>query len=202
MERRTSSAPAHTDPVVTGAFERIRTDFPWASQLVLESHLTLLRASAVYAEVLAQGYGDLGLSSSRFNLLWLLYRTEGHRLSIGGLADHIGITAPSVMKMVQLLEKEGWVETAKGTSDRRVTFTELSTEGEKRFAALLDQTLRRWEAMWKGLDDGEKTVLISLLAKLRGSLLSTFLGSAGLAAFRAGRRAPSEDAGTHGGDRA
>ena len=182
---------ARVDPVVTGAFEKVRDDFPWASQLVVESHLTLLRANAVYAEVLSQSYGELGLSTARFNLLWLLYRTEGKKLSIGGLADYIGITAPSVMKMVQLLESEGWLKTAKGTSDRRVTFAELSESGEPRFTALLHETLRRWENMWEGLDDQEKGVLISLLAKLRASLLSRYLGEAGLAAFRAGRGSPA-----------
>jgi DNA-binding MarR family transcriptional regulator len=132
-------------------------------------------------------YAELGLSIPRFNLLWVLYRSEGKRLSIGGLADNMGISTPSVMTMVQALESEEWLVTAKGTADRRVTFAELSGHCEQRFAAILQAMLQRWDSLWSCLSDQEQESLMSLLAKLRSSLLQEYIGESGLAAFRATR---------------
>jgi MarR family 2-MHQ and catechol resistance regulon transcriptional repressor len=173
------------DPVVGSVIERVRHDFPRVSELAVESHLTFLRANAVYGETLNHLYEQLGLSRSRFNLLWVLYRSEGRRLSIGGLADHMGIKAPTVMRMVQTLDSETWVRTRKGTTDRRVTFAELTEEGELRFAQLLRQALHLWEDVWSELTDDEKSNLVRVLARLRASLLRRYLGESGLAAFRA-----------------
>jgi DNA-binding MarR family transcriptional regulator len=191
LDEPTSGVGQSPDSVVATVIDRVREDFPSVSELAVESHLTFLRATAVYSETLDLLYDQLGLSRSRFNLLWILYRTEGRRLSIGGLADNIGITAPSVMKMVQTLEAENWVTTVKGTTDRRVTFVDLTPTGRARFADFLRQGIRLWEDIWSEVADNDQVQLVKTLATLRRSLLRRYLGGDGLAAFRARQHEPT-----------
>jgi DNA-binding MarR family transcriptional regulator len=170
--------------------ERVAIDFPWASPDAVKAHITLLRASAVYSETLAKLYGEIGLSTSRFNLLWLLYRTDGKRLSIGALADYMGITLPSITRTVNTLVADGWLYTEKGVADRRVTFVEPTPEGEARFAEVLGRVIQFWQDMWSDVSPEDVEALVEVMSGLRSRLLSRFLGVSGLAVLRAGQHQP------------
>lgn len=172
------------DATVEATLRQIKDEFPWATESGVASHMTLLRAEAVYAATIGELYQGFGLSAPRFNLLWLLYRTENSRLTISDLAAYLGVTIPSILRMVQTLDNEGWLRTVRANSDRRVTFVDLTEVGRERFKKVLPQAVTVWEQLWSALDEDEKHHLNHILAKLRRSLLYRFIGEEGLAAFR------------------
>jgi hypothetical protein len=60
--------------------------------------------------------------------------------------------------------------------DRRVVLVQLTEQGKADFAAILPRAAAIWSDVWSGLSLGEKETLSHVLAKLRLSLLSRYIG--------------------------
>ena len=180
------------DPTVANTVARVLDQHPSAREHTIESHMPLLRAHAVYSAALAARYREFDLSTGRFNLLKLLYQSDPEALTISQIAAYLGISAPSALRMVQVLEGESWLRSKKSPSDRRVTFVEFTPDGRARFDQVLPRVLSIWEDLWSGLSEEESQVLTGLLARLRSDLLARYIGEQGLAAFRAAEQQQPE----------
>lgn len=60
-------------------------------------------------------------------------------LTLGALADHEGVSAPSITKIIGILEDDGLVERRPDPSDRRVSFVSTTAKG----AGLVEESRRR-----------------------------------------------------------
>jgi DNA-binding MarR family transcriptional regulator len=173
-----------TDAIVLKTMELLREDVPQLDPTSVEAHMTLFRAYGVFFAAVSSRYEDLGLSHSRFNMLRWLYHAEDQRLSMTELGARLEASVPNVIRMVQALEADGWVRRIEGTEDRRVRFVQLTEEGRERFRLLLPRAVDIWEEVWSGLTGEEMEMLSHLLAKLRVSLLSRYLGSDDLVTYK------------------
>jgi MarR family transcriptional regulator, 2-MHQ and catechol-resistance regulon repressor len=72
---------------------------------------------------------DHGLTINDFECLLMLARAEDRRLRRVDLAEQLILTASGVTRLLDGLEKEGWVDRAACASDRRVTYAVLTDEG-------------------------------------------------------------------------
>jgi DNA-binding MarR family transcriptional regulator len=168
-----------TDRTVQVAIEQALAEVPSADQLAIEAHMTLWRAHNVYAASLTQAYEALGLSIPRFNMLRWLYQSPGHKRSITELGAYLDASAPNVTRMVKALEELGWVRRVSAAGDRRVVLVELVDKGKEDFAKLFPKALDIWSEVWSGLSLQEKATLSHVLAKLRLSLLTRYIGPEG-----------------------
>jgi hypothetical protein len=66
-------------------------------------------------------------------------------------------------------------------------FVELTPEGQRRFRTVLPPVIRLWEEVQSGLSTEEQQMLSHLLAKLRVSLFSRYIGK-DLVAYRIAAR--------------
>ena len=173
-----------SDAVVLRTLERLRSEVPDLDPTAIEAHMTLFRAYGVFQAAVSTRYEELGLSHSRFNMIRWLYHAEDSRLTMTELGARLEASVPNVIRMVQALENDGWVKRVEGTEDRRVRFVELTEEGRARFSLILPKALQIWEEVWSGMSHEEMEMLSHLLAKLRVSLLSRYLGSDDLLSYR------------------
>ena len=60
-------------------------------------------------------------------------------LTLGALAEHEGVSAPSITKVLSILEEDGLVERRPDSSDRRVSFVTTTPKG----VALVEESRRR-----------------------------------------------------------
>ena len=180
------------DASVQRLLAKILATMPDADASALEAHHTLHRAHNVYQAALDQRLASFPLSTPRFNLLKVMYQTDPERLTISQVSGALLVSVPSALRMVGILEAEGWVRTTRSESDRRVTYVTFSDEGRKRFESLLPATVDIWEDLWTGLSPTERSILSYLLAKLRQDLLERYIGEDGLIAYRSSR--PGESA--------
>jgi DNA-binding MarR family transcriptional regulator len=130
-------------------------------------------------------------------LRWL-YHSPGHKRSITELGAYLDASAPNVTRMVKALEELGWVRRVSSTGDRRVVLVELVEKGQEDFARLFPKALDIWSDIWSGLSIQEKATLSHVLAKLRLSLLTRYIGPEGffphmLRRQRRSRRSKSTD---------
>lgn len=113
---------------------------------------------------------DLGLSRAQWVLMAALYRSDD--VNQGQLAELLGVAPISVGRMVDRMERDGWVRRAAVPGDRRAYRVELTTKARRlrpRLRRLADETER--EAL-DGLGVAERRLLLAALVKVRASLLA------------------------------
>jgi DNA-binding MarR family transcriptional regulator len=99
----------------------------------VEAWINLLRGqSAATRAVNAQLVTDHGLTINDFECLLLLARADERRLRRVDLAEQLILTASGVTRLLDGLEREGWVDRANCATDRRVTYAVLTDEGYRK----------------------------------------------------------------------
>jgi DNA-binding MarR family transcriptional regulator len=166
-----------TDRTVQTVIEHCRKEVPTADEPAIEAHMTLARPQRLRRHA----YPGLQRSAfdTRFNMLRWLYHSPGNKRSITELGAYLDASAPNVTRMVKALEEAKWVRRVSSPGDRRVVLVELTEKGKEDFAAIMPRALDIWSEVWSGLSLQEKATLSHVLAKLRLSLLSRYIGPEG-----------------------
>jgi DNA-binding MarR family transcriptional regulator len=115
-----------------------------------------------------------GLTIGDWHLLGAL-RAAGppYRVTSGGLADQLGVTAGALTGRIDRLEQRGFVRRAPDDGDRRVTHVELTDAGRDTWTAAVAVQARREQLVAAGLDEPQKEQLNSLLRLLMLSFEET-----------------------------
>jgi len=82
------------------------------------------------------------------------------------VADHTGLTQPTVTRGVITLERDGLVQRTVGTPDGRVRVLALTERGEQLLAAKRSVVAGHLTTTWNRLDDVERAVAAPLLRHL------------------------------------
>jgi DNA-binding MarR family transcriptional regulator len=96
----------------------------------VEAWVNLVRGhSAAVGAINARLVADHGLTINDYECLLLLARAEDRRMRRVDLAEQLILTPSGVTRLLDGLEKEGWVDRANCASDRRVVYAVLTDEG-------------------------------------------------------------------------
>lgn len=108
----------------------------------------------------------------------LLLASEGpeQALTVGDVADRLGISLPSASRSTDGLVCAGLVERSEDPDDRRVRRLRLTPEGDELAVGFLTARLDGIEEFTSGLDEHERSALDSALAVLlkRDDLADTY----------------------------
>lgn len=88
-------------------------------------------------------------------------------LSQRALADLVGVEGPSMVSMLDRLERDGLVERVASSTDRRVKLVQLTDAGARVFAEVKKEANAFRAALLEGVDAGELAVATRLLERLR-----------------------------------
>jgi DNA-binding MarR family transcriptional regulator len=111
---------------------------------VIATWVRFLRAhAAVTRELSARLEAQHGLTLNDYDVLVQLYAAEEYRLRRVDLARSVLLTASGITRLLDGLERAGWVDKARCDSDARVTYAVLTDAGvakleESRCAHLRD----------------------------------------------------------------
>jgi DNA-binding MarR family transcriptional regulator len=137
----------------------------------IQAFVRLVRASfAVTRELSAQLQADHGLSINAYEALLMLARAPDSRMRRVDLANSLLLTASGVTRLLDGLERDGFVGRAACESDRRVTYAVLTKAGRDKLREA-DRTHTRQirELMGAHYDTQELEQLVDLLARLPGA---------------------------------
>jgi DNA-binding MarR family transcriptional regulator len=99
------------------------------AQLEAQVFVALLRtadALARGAEVLLK---TMGLSSAQYNVLRILRGAGSEGLACKAVGCRMISRDPDITRLLDRMESRGWIARARGTKDRRVVKTRITTEG-------------------------------------------------------------------------
>ncbi len=110
----------------------------------------------------------LGYSRSRWMVLWHISRVAG--ITHSELADRLGIEAPTLVRLIDRMEKEGLLNRRASESDRRVKHLDLTAAGRKEVERIQAcATDLRKEAL-AGLDANDISAALKILQQIRSKL--------------------------------
>lgn len=135
-----------------------------------QTFVTLLRAHAAATRRLnAQLNAAHGLTISDFEVMLRLARAPDRRLRRVDLAEQVFLTASGITRLLDGLERNGYVERASCSSDRRVVYAVLTDAGLAKLREAGSSHFGQVEALFGGrYDDSELIELTALLARLGG----------------------------------
>jgi DNA-binding MarR family transcriptional regulator len=112
---------------------------------------------------------ELGLTRSQWLLLSRLHRRPG--ASQTELADMLEIEKASAGRMVDRMERNGWVVRRPDPADRRINRIHLTPEAEKIHAQMWVIAQATVDDAVAGMDLRERAELTRLLAQMKGRLM-------------------------------
>src|SRR5438093_6332166 len=136
----------------------------------IDAFVRLVRANAaVTRQLSAQLSSDHGLNLSEYEALLSLARAPESRMRRVDLANGLLLTAGGVTRLLDGLERDGFVAREECSSDRRVSYAVLTKAGrDKLREASKSHTRQIRELLGGSYDDDELAQLIALLDRLPG----------------------------------
>jgi DNA-binding MarR family transcriptional regulator len=132
---------------------------PWIR--FLRAHAALTRQLSTRLE------SEHGLTLSDFDVLAQLYSAPERALRRIDIARQVLLTASGITRLLERLERAGWVTKQNCETDARVTYAVLTEEGMRKFEAARATHVDDVEELFASrLTDDERVQLGELLAKL------------------------------------
>lgn len=130
----------------------------------LKLFIVLSRANKAIHECTTQFFQAKGLNPTEFAVLELLFHKGSQPLQ--KIGNKILLASGSITYVIDKLEKRGFIHRVNCPSDRRVTFAEITPEGEEFMSELFPEHENQLVEIMKALDSDEKDQAIHLLKKL------------------------------------
>jgi DNA-binding MarR family transcriptional regulator len=134
----------------------------------LESWITFLRShSAITRELSAQLQREHGLTLNDYEVLLHLSHADGGMMRRVDLAQTVLLTASGITRLLEGLERAGYVCKQTCASDARVSYAKLTDEGAQRLSEASVTHLRGIDELFLGRYSGsELATLAELLSRL------------------------------------
>ncbi|GGG75802.1 MarR family winged helix-turn-helix transcriptional regulator [Paenibacillus radicis (ex Gao et al. 2016)] len=133
-------------------------------QTALKLLVVLSKSFKSIMDVAVKDIKSYGLSSSEFAILEVLY-AKG-RIPIQQIGDRILITSGTMTYNIDKLENKGYLKRVPCSTDRRVTYAEITDVGRQLFDEIFPQHTERIETVMGSLTLEEQKQAIALLKAL------------------------------------
>jgi DNA-binding MarR family transcriptional regulator len=134
----------------------------------IESWVSFLRAhSAITRQLNADLLNVHGLTLNDYEVMLLLSRADGLRMRRVDLAQSVVLTASGITRLLDGLERAGFVEKDSCSTDGRVSYAKLTVAGHSKLKEAAGTHLRGVEELFTGrFSDAELEQLARLLGRL------------------------------------
>ncbi len=132
-----------------------------------ELWLNLSRTAAMVSHEVEQKLRPHGLSATQYNVLRILRGAGDQGLVQHEVGARLVAQVPDVPRILSRMEKAGWIERTRGTSDRRVVQATLTETGLDLVNALDDMMSKAQNALFEGMKPEDMQQLSELLVTAR-----------------------------------
>lgn len=134
-----------------------------------EATLNLLRTAAAVSGQLDQVLKPFGLTTASYNVLRILRGSDPSALNCGEIRARLVTRMPDVTRLLDRMEKTGWLRRERQSEDRRQVHIALTPEGHRVLAEIDPLIEAEHRRCFSALDQEEIRSLIELLTEVRNS---------------------------------
>lgn len=149
--------------------EELRQSRPFRS-LGQEAFLALLRTTDVAKKRFSDLFATHGITFQQYNVLRILRGAGDEGLPTLEVGERMIERTPGVTRIVDRLEKKGWVSRDRGVEDRRRVWCRITGAGLELLERLDHPVDATDTAIFSALEDGDLETLIQLLDALRSRM--------------------------------
>lgn len=140
---------------------------PVFDSLEQEVYLNLWRTYDRLKALEEQVFERFDLTAQQYNALRLLDAAAPERMATLALAARLVTRAPDITRLVDKLERRGWVDRRRRAGNRRFVEVTITPAGSALLASLKDDVLRCHQQQLGHLTSDEATALAELLRRAR-----------------------------------
>lgn len=148
--------------------EEIRQSKPFHSRSQ-EAYLALLRTADDLRRYLGKVLEPAGVTNQQYNVLRILRGAGEEGLPTLTVGERMIERTPGVTRLIDRMEKKGWVSRHRCEDDRRRVWCRITDEGLEILASLDDPIEELDDSLVHALDESELATLISYLDRVRAN---------------------------------
>lgn len=138
---------------------------------VLATNKALVKVAKLYRSAQSDVLSRLVLHPGQDVLLWMLGQ-EPDGVTVSEIAARLGVEQPTVTRSLTRLEQGGWFRRQPVPGDRRATRIQLTDKGRSAVPEIEAAWRTLAETATAGMTNEQQAMLIELLEKVRGNLLT------------------------------
>lgn len=131
--------------------------------------LTVQRTADALERKVAELFKPYGLSGTQYNVLRILRGAGKDGLPCGAIAERMVTRDPDITRLLDRLDKMGFIARERGQKDRRVVYTTITDAGLKLLKQLDKPVQDLGFALVKNLNKAQMKEMVELLDILRGA---------------------------------
>lgn len=128
--------------------------------------VSVVRGFGAIQRRMSPHYASFGLTPAQFQMLTVINRLRGERVTQRKLGEQLYVSFPNVTVMLKRLERDGLVERIVNETDRRERFVRITARGRSLLKRIWKRQPAQLESVMAGLDNHERLELARLLNKL------------------------------------
>jgi DNA-binding MarR family transcriptional regulator len=162
------------DESLSRELQAYKDRYPWADVGALELNQRLAGADAARRTAMVRRWNAIGLSKAtgQYAVLRNLRFVEGHRLTQSEIGRRMNVTSSNVTRLIDGLEEDGFVRRSADHSDRRVTYVELTEEGQALAERIVPAVVQFSMDVAKIFSPEDMQTLLRLLGRLQAHVES------------------------------
>ena len=149
--------------------EEIKQSKPFRSK-GHEAHLALLRTADDSRRSVTQVLDPVGVTLQQYNVLRVLRGAGPGGLPTLAVAERMIERTPGITRLIDRMERQGWVVRQRGTEDRRQVWCTITDDGLTLLASLDGPVEEVNDVLNRALAEDEFGALIGYLDRLRAHL--------------------------------
>jgi DNA-binding MarR family transcriptional regulator len=163
-----------TDPtpdLIVTAARQYREKFDWADVKSIELVLRLAATATSIRGAAQRLFSAHGFerAAGRMGVLRVLYFSPKGRMNQNEISNEMQVTSANISYVLEGLERDGLVTRTPHETDRRVTWVQLTEDGEEVFKRLAPAMTAHLVNLGSGFTDDEKVIFSSFLERLRNN---------------------------------
>jgi DNA-binding MarR family transcriptional regulator len=111
-----------------------------------------------------------GVSEPQYNVLNVLQEAYPESLSCGDIAGKMVSRDPDITRLLDRLERSGFIERRRGSPDRRLVFVKILEPGMQLMDTLREPVARLQERQFASLQDSDIQALLECLDRVRSRI--------------------------------
>jgi MarR family 2-MHQ and catechol resistance regulon transcriptional repressor len=171
---------AAAESVLRASAMRYQDELSWADPDAIEAALALLRATRMHRTAAGRQIESLNLGVSmtgaRFTLLLTLYFSRDNLLAQNEISRELSVSRTNVTNLIDGLERDGLVIRVPNPADRRVSYAQLTAEGEQLCVRLLPDMTQLMMDLTHGFTPGERLQLKDFLYRMQRNVATSHPG--------------------------
>ncbi len=132
-----------------------------------EAFLNVIKTADFLQQVAAQVLRGHQMSEAQYNVLRILRGAGVEGLKCSEIGDRMVTRDPDITRLLDRIEKQGWIERNRSTADRRVVTTRITQSGLDKLAELDAPLAESLERVLGKLGSAKLRNLIDLLEEVR-----------------------------------